>query len=119
MKETPGRPKTPLLVALVQDPSRGLTVIKGWNDGLTLLNKGAKARFYIPSTLAYGAQAQGPDLGANEILVFDIDVADVLDRDQAVIENEKARKQMMAEREEMMKAQQQAQGQQPQQPAVK
>ena len=114
MDTTSGQPRTPLLVAMVQDPSRGLTVIKGWTDGLTLLSKGAKAKFYIPSTLAYGPQAQGPDLGANEILVFDIEVADLLNRDKAVIENEKARKQMMAQREAMMQAQQQAQGQRPQ-----
>jgi FKBP-type peptidyl-prolyl cis-trans isomerase FkpA len=116
MDTTSGQPKTPLLIAMVQDPSRGLTVIKGWTDGLTLLSKGAKAKFYIPSTLAYGPQAQGPDLGANEILVFDIEVADLLNRDKAVIENEKARKIMMAQREAMMQAQQQAQGQQRPQP---
>lgn len=108
---TSGRPSTPLLVAMVNDPSRGLTVIKGWTDGLTLLNKGAKARFYIPSSLAYGAQAQGPDIKANEILMFDITVVDLLNKAQAVVENEKARKIMMAQREEMMKAQQQAQQQ--------
>jgi FKBP-type peptidyl-prolyl cis-trans isomerase len=113
MDTTSGRPKTPLLVAMVPDPSRGLTVIKGWNDGLTLLSKGAKARFYIPSSLAYGPQAQGP-IGANEILIFDIEVADVLTRDKATAENEKARKQMMAQQEAMMREQQQAQGQQPQ-----
>ena len=90
-----------------------MTVIKGWNDGLTLLRKGSKAKFYIPSSLAYGAQAQGP-IGANEILVFDIEVADVLTRDRAIVEGEKARQQMMAQQEAMMRAQQQAQGQQQQ-----
>ncbi|MEO6233144.1 MAG: FKBP-type peptidyl-prolyl cis-trans isomerase [Ferruginibacter sp.] len=109
---TGGRPSTPLLVTMSGDPSRGLTVIKGWNDGLTLLNKGAKAKFYIPSSLAYGSQAQG-EIKANEILIFDIDVVDLLSASQAVTENEKARKDMMAQREAMMKAQQQAQGQQP------
>ena len=113
--DTTGRPSMPLLVTLVNDPSRGINVIRGWNDGLTLLNKGAKARLYIPSSLGYGAQAQGPDIKANEILVFDITVVDLLNKEQAVVENEKARKAMMAQREEMMKLQQQAaqaQGQQ-------
>jgi FKBP-type peptidyl-prolyl cis-trans isomerase len=113
MDTTLGQSKTPLLVAMVPDPSRGLTVIKGWNDGLTLLRKGAKAKFYIPSSLAYGPQAQGP-IGANEILVFDIEVVDLLTKDRAIVESEKAQKQMMAQREAMMRAQEQAQGQQPQ-----
>ena len=93
------------------DPSRGMTVIKGWNDGLTLLNKGAKARFYIPSSLGYGSQAQGPELKANEILIFDIVVADVLDRAQATAANAQMQKMMMDQREAMMRAQQQAQQQ--------
>ena len=108
---TSGQPSTPLLVAMVPDPSRGMTVIPGWNDGLTLLNKGAKARFYIPSSLAYGSQGREPQIKPNEILVFDINVANVLNKDQAIVENEKVRKQMMAQREAMMKMQQQAQQQ--------
>jgi FKBP-type peptidyl-prolyl cis-trans isomerase len=73
----------PYNVNMTNDPSLGQNVIKGWKDGLTLLNKGAKAKFYIPSPLAYGPQAGGPEIGANEILVFDIDVIDVLNKDQA------------------------------------
>ena len=108
---TGGRPSTPLLVTMSNDPSLGINVIKGWNDGLTLLNKGAKARFYIPSPLGYGSQAQGPDIKANEILVFDITVADILDRTRATAANAEMQKMMMDQREAMMRAQQQAQQQ--------
>lgn len=110
--DAPGRPSQPLLVTMSGDPSRGLTVIKGWSDGLSLLSKGAKAKFYIPSTLAYGAQAQGPDIKANEVLVFDIEVVNLLNAPQAIAENEKVRNAMMQQREAMMQAQQQAQQQQ-------
>ncbi len=39
-------------------------MIKGWNEGLLLLNEGAKATFVIPSALAYGAQPQKVFLAA-------------------------------------------------------
>lgn len=54
-------------------------VIKGWDEGVALLKKGSKATLYIPSPLAYGPQAQGPDLPANSILVFNVEVTDVKD----------------------------------------
>ncbi|MCW3122414.1 MAG: hypothetical protein JWQ38_1906 [Flavipsychrobacter sp.] len=53
-------------------------VIKGWDEGLMLLKKGAKATFYIPSNLAYGAQERNP-IPANSILVFDVEITDVQD----------------------------------------
>jgi FKBP-type peptidyl-prolyl cis-trans isomerase FkpA len=52
-------------------------VIKGWDEGVALLKKGSKAIFYIPSPLAYGPQAQGPDLPGNSILVFNVEVVDI------------------------------------------
>jgi FKBP-type peptidyl-prolyl cis-trans isomerase len=53
------------------------TVIKGWDEGLTYLKEGTKARFYIPSTLAYGPQQRPPVIGPNSILVFDIELVEV------------------------------------------
>jgi FKBP-type peptidyl-prolyl cis-trans isomerase FkpA len=49
-------------------------VIKGWDEGLQLLNTGAKATFYIPSPLAYGSQDRGPQIPANSILIFDVEI---------------------------------------------
>lgn len=92
----------PILVNLTNDYSLGMTVIKGWTDGMKLLNKGAKARFYIPSPLAYGKQQQGPDIKPNSILMFDIEIADVLNRDQANAEK-KARIDAMKEKQKRMK----------------
>src|ERR1700743_3200602 len=37
-------------------------VIKGWTEGLLLLNEGAKAKFIIPSSLGYGAQGGGEEI---------------------------------------------------------
>jgi FKBP-type peptidyl-prolyl cis-trans isomerase len=68
----------PFSVNMTNDMSLGNSVIKGWIDGLKLLNKGAKAKFFIPSPLAYGKQKMGEDIPANSILIFDIEVLDVL-----------------------------------------
>ena len=78
----------PLNVNMTNDMSLGTAVIKGWTDGLKMLNKGAKAKFYIPSPLAYGKQKVGEDIAANSILVFDIEVLDVLTKEQAKAEVE-------------------------------
>lgn len=52
-------------------------VIPGWDEGLLLLKKGSKAKFIIPSTLAYGERGSGAVIKPNSVLVFDIDVIEV------------------------------------------
>ncbi|GHA69060.1 FKBP-type peptidyl-prolyl cis-trans isomerase [Pontibacter akesuensis] len=52
-------------------------VIKGWDDAIQQLKEGSKATLLIPSTLAYGEQERGPDMPANSILRFDIELLDV------------------------------------------
>ncbi len=51
-------------------------VIQGWDEGITLLNVGSKATFYIPSGLAYGPRARSPKIPANSILVFDLELVE-------------------------------------------
>lgn len=51
-------------------------VILGWDEGIALLNKGAKATLYIPSSLAYGERATG-SIAANSILKFDVELVDI------------------------------------------
>jgi FKBP-type peptidyl-prolyl cis-trans isomerase FkpA len=52
-------------------------VIPGWDEGLGLLKKGDKAKFLIPSTLAYGDRETGGTIKANSILIFDVEITDV------------------------------------------
>jgi FKBP-type peptidyl-prolyl cis-trans isomerase len=52
-------------------------VIRGWDEGLTLLNKGAKATLYIPSSLAYGNNSPSSAIPPNSILIFDIELIDI------------------------------------------
>ena len=49
-------------------------VIKGWDEGIALLNKGAKAKLIIPSRLGYGSRAMGEKIPANSVLVFDVEM---------------------------------------------
>jgi peptidylprolyl isomerase len=50
-------------------------VIKGWTEGVQLLTKGEKARFWIPGALAYGDKPTRPGAPAG-MLVFDIELVD-------------------------------------------
>jgi peptidylprolyl isomerase len=50
-------------------------VIKGWTEGVQLMTKGEKMRFWIPGPLAYGDKPNRPGAPAG-MLVFDIELID-------------------------------------------
>lgn len=52
-------------------------VIQGWDEGISLLQKGSKARLFIPSTLAYGKQGAGGLIPANAVLTFEVELVDI------------------------------------------
>ncbi len=52
-------------------------VIPGWDEGVQLLQIGSKATFFIPSGLAYGPRAAGPNIPANTVLLFDVEVVGI------------------------------------------
>jgi peptidylprolyl isomerase len=52
-------------------------VIPGWEEGLKLLRKGEKARFIIPSKLAYGEAGRPPKIPPMANLIFDVELLDV------------------------------------------
>jgi FKBP-type peptidyl-prolyl cis-trans isomerase len=67
----PGREYEPLSIVAGSTP-----IIKGWDEGLLLLNEGSKAKFIIPSDLAYGDQGQGP-IAPYSTLIFDVEVVKI------------------------------------------
>lgn len=69
----PGREYQPISVVVGEG-----RVIRGWDEGLQLLTAGSKARFVIPSALAYGEQGGGSEIPPYAPLVFDVEVVKVV-----------------------------------------
>lgn len=56
-------------------------VIKGWDIGLMGMRVGGKRRLWVPAHLAYGERQIGAHIKPNSNLVFEIELLEVLTRD--------------------------------------
>ncbi|MFN8281575.1 MAG: FKBP-type peptidyl-prolyl cis-trans isomerase [Chitinophagales bacterium] len=55
--------------------------IKGWQEGIPLIQKGGKIKLLIPSALGYGDQEKigtKASIPANSVLIFDIELVDFI-----------------------------------------
>ena len=52
-------------------------VVPGWVEGLQLMPKGSKYKFYVPSELGYGRQGNPPSIPGGATLIFEIELLDI------------------------------------------
>jgi FKBP-type peptidyl-prolyl cis-trans isomerase FklB len=53
-------------------------VIKGWNEGLQLMQVGAKYQFFIPYDLGYGEMGRGDKIPPSTVLTFEVELLDIV-----------------------------------------
>lgn len=56
-------------------------VIKGWDIGLMGMQVGGKRKLFVPAHLAYGERQVGAHIKPNSNLLFEIELLEVLTRD--------------------------------------
>lgn len=56
-------------------------VIKGWDQGLMGMRVGGRRKLFVPAHLAYGERQVGPHIKPHSNLIFEIELLDVLTRD--------------------------------------
>lgn len=55
-------------------------VIKGWTETLQLMTVGSKYKVFIPQELAYGGQRRGGIIKPFSVLIFEIELLEILDQ---------------------------------------
>jgi FKBP-type peptidyl-prolyl cis-trans isomerase len=59
-------------------------VIPGWTEALQLMSVGDKWELTIPSALAYGAGGTGGTIGPNAVLVFEVELLELVDPEKPI-----------------------------------
>ena len=58
-------------------------VIPGWSEGLRMMREGSRARLFIPPDLAYGERGAGGVIAPNAVVVFDVQLLEILPSEYA------------------------------------
>ena len=54
-------------------------LITGWAEGVQLMSEGAKYKFYLPSTLAYGATGLGDKIEPYSLIILEVELLEIVD----------------------------------------
>jgi FKBP-type peptidyl-prolyl cis-trans isomerase FklB len=54
-------------------------VIKGWTEAMQMMQEGGKWELYLPSELAYGDRGAGKDIPPGAVLIFTLEMLEVMD----------------------------------------
>jgi len=83
--------KGQLISGTVFDDSHGQSrefpvsgVVPGWVEALQLMNTGSKWKLFVPPTLGYGAVQRGPVIEPNSVLIFEIELVEIIQAAVAV-----------------------------------
>jgi FKBP-type peptidyl-prolyl cis-trans isomerase len=57
-------------------------VIKGWTEALQIMPVGSKWQLFVPSEMAYGARGPSPTIGANSVLIFEVELLSIQGKDK-------------------------------------
>jgi FKBP-type peptidyl-prolyl cis-trans isomerase FklB len=57
-------------------------VIKGWTEALQIMPVGSKWQLFVPSEMAYGARGPSPTIGANSVLIFEVELLSIQSKDK-------------------------------------
>ena len=66
------QPETPMRMQV------GQPMIPGFTEGVKLMKKGAKYRFWVPPSLGYGAPGAPPSPLSKKVLVFDVEMTELI-----------------------------------------
>jgi hypothetical protein len=86
------QPKTPMRFQI------GQPMIPGFTEGVKLMKKGAKYRFWLPPSLGYGAQPGGQNELATKVLIFDVTMQELVPA--AVLQQMLLQQQMMQQQQQ-------------------
>jgi FKBP-type peptidyl-prolyl cis-trans isomerase len=53
-------------------------VIPGWAEGLRMMKEGGRAWLFLPPNLAYGARGAGGPIGPNTVLIFEVELLEIM-----------------------------------------
>jgi len=57
-------------------------VIKGWTEALQMMPVGSKWQLFVPPDMAYGARGPNPLIGSNAVLIFEVELLSIKEKDK-------------------------------------